>query len=238
MKRLKKPRFLFAYPLVAWLLIVAHTTELRLRLGFSVVLLGALLRFWANGYVGHVKVNWTQKWRGDAKIGRLVSAGPYVFVRHPLYLGTFLIGAGFCVMVGDLWLALAALAFFLIVYRRKMTEEETMMRDELGEAFDAYQRLVPRWLPTGRRYPHPEGAWSWQGILASKELKTMIWLVVFSILLYLREEFVQEHEFFSGRKWARHAVLLGIAAALIAWDAVSELRRRRAKRLARVSGSE
>ena len=229
MKRLTKPRFLFVYLLVVWLFLVAHTTELQLRLGIPLVLLGAFLRFWANGYVGHVKVNWTQKERGEAKIGRLVTAGPYAFVRHPLYLGTFLIGLGFCVIVGNLWFSLVALVFFLLVYRRKMADEESMIRDEVGEAFERYQRAVPRWLPAGRRYAHPNGQWSWQGIVASKEPKTLMWLVVFFILLYFREEIIQEHEFLSGDKVGKHILLIGVALVLIAADGVFELMRRRAK---------
>ncbi len=225
-----KPRFLLVYPLVAWLVLVANTTEFQLRVGISLALLGVLLRIWANGYVGHVKVNRTQQWRGDAKIGRLITAGPYAFVRHPLYLGSFLIGAGFCVIVGDLWFSLAALAFFLIVYRRKMAEEERLLFGELGDEVATYQRMVPRWLPTGRRYPYRSGQWSWQGIRASKELKTVVWVVVLLILLYFREEFWQEHEFFAHSKWWYHATLLGITAVLIAADGAFELLKRRAKR--------
>ena len=86
MSRLKKARFLLAYPLAASLFLVAYTTEARLLVGTGVAALGLLLRFWANGYAGHAKVNWTQKWRGDRKIGRLVTAGPYAFVRHPFSL--------------------------------------------------------------------------------------------------------------------------------------------------------
>lgn len=223
----RKIRFLLVYPLLAWLILVAHTTERQLHVGIGLVVLGMLLRVWASGYVGHVKVNWTQKWRDDSKIGSLVTAGPYAFVRHPLYLGTFLIGAGFCLIAGNAGASLAALGFFLIVYRRKMAQEEMLLRDEVGTPYVVYQAAVPRWLPTFRRYPNRQGQWNWQGIVGSKEWKTLIWVVVVIITLYLREEIVQEHEFFPPGESVKHVLLLITGLVLMLTDGIVELLARR-----------
>lgn len=57
MERVRPVRFLLVYPLVLVLLLIAYTTERQMRLGVPMALLGLLLRFWANGYVGRVKVN-------------------------------------------------------------------------------------------------------------------------------------------------------------------------------------
>ena len=228
----RKLRFLLVYPLFVWLMVVAYTTERRLHLGIALVFLGEFVRFCAAGYVGHVKVNWTQKWRGDPKIGSLVTAGPYAFVRHPLYLGTFLIGAGFCLIAGNLWASLAALGFFLIVYRHKMAREELLLRDEVGTPYVVYQAAVPRWLPTFRRYPNRQGRWSWQGIVASKEWKALIWVVVAVVALYFREEILQEHEFFPPAEWVKHVLVLIMALALMLTDGVLELMSRRKRALA------
>lgn len=225
MKLFRKPRFFLVYPLVIWLVATASTSESSLRLGIALVMVGEALRVWANGYVGHVKVNWTQKWRGDAKIGRLITAGAYAYVRHPLYVGTFLIGAGFCEIAGRLWVGLAALGFFLFVYRQKMAQEEAMLRDELGTAYVVYQAAVPRWLPTWRRYPNRQGQWSWHGLIASKEWKTLIWVVVLVLVLYFREESLQEREWFPADEWMKHALLLLAALGLMLADGVIELAR-------------
>ena len=157
LKRLSKPRFLLVYPLAAWLFIAAVTSERSFRLGIVLVALGETLRLWANGYVGHVKVNRTQTARGDAKIGRLITAGPYAFVRHPLYLGTFLIGLGFCLAVKNLWLSLVALIFFLVVYGVKMRKEERLLLEECGPSYARYLAAVPQWLPIGARYADRQG---------------------------------------------------------------------------------
>ena len=229
-KRLSRPRFLFVYPLIPLLFVLGRTTETHLRAGIIVLILGETLRLWANGFVGHRKVNWTQKWRSDPKIGSLITAGPYAYVRHPLYLGTFLLGAGFCIIVGNFWLSLLALAFFLIVYRRKMAREEALLHGELGTPYLAYHAAVPQWLPTGTRYANRQGQWSWQGVLASKEWKTVVWVIALTISLYFWEELVQEHErFFDGHGY--RAFLFGVLVALLAADGLAELFTRRGKAL-------
>ena len=224
--KFSKPRFVLAYVLAPALFLTARTTDAGLRLGIAIAALGELLRIWANGYVGHVKVNQTDRASGRAKIGRLITGGPYAFVRHPLYLGSFLLGAGFCVMVGNIWLTVIALAAFLVVYRKKMAEEEASIHAEWGAEGERYHRSVPRWLPTGRRYPQRRGRWSWQGIAASQEWKTLAWAIVMIIALYLRKELMQEHRLFQADRWAQHAALLGFAGLLMAADGMFELMKR------------
>ena len=232
MTRLKKLRFLLVWPLAIWMFVAARTTERQLSIGLTFILLGEGLRLWANSYVGHVKVNWTKRWRGDSKIGQLVTAGPYAFVRHPLYLGTFLIGAGFGIIAGNVWFNAAALGFFLVVYRRKMAQEERLLGSEIGSPYLVYQAAVPRWVPTLKRYPNSQGCSSWQGIMASKEWKTLIWVLVVVLALYFREEMSEADRLFPPDEWVKHTILLIVGLALMATDGLVELilRRRQAMR--------
>jgi protein-S-isoprenylcysteine O-methyltransferase Ste14 len=221
---LAKPRFLLVYPLVAWLCASARTTENELRVGIVLAVLGLAVRLWANGYVGCHKVN-VSRGRGDAKIGRLVTSGPYAFVRHPLYFGSFLLGAGACVIAGDVIAGVVALAGFLIVYDRKMAQEEALLLEEVGATYRLYQAAVPRWLPTWRRYPYRSGRWSWRGVVASREWKTVIWTLVLILAWYAREEALQREWFMPGRQF-KHAVILSAMVALAATDGIMELIRR------------
>ncbi|MBI4598193.1 MAG: isoprenylcysteine carboxylmethyltransferase family protein [Candidatus Omnitrophica bacterium] len=223
---LRKARFALVYPLVIGLLLFARTTEGSWAWGIAIIALGETLRVWANGYVGHVKAG--RDIAADQTIipkGRLITAGPYAFVRHPLYLGTMLLGLGFCVMVGNAWLALIALVFFLTMYRGKMAEEEARIKDAYP-AYAAYERAVPRWIPTGRRYPDRAGRWTWQGIAASNEWKTVIWVTVLVIALYFREEVFEGREWLARGKAIQQVLLLALAAALILYDIGYELVKR------------
>lgn len=229
MKFFRKPRarFLFVYPLAVWLFVTAHTTESSLLAGAILAALGELVRCWANGYVGHVKVNWTESWRGDPKIGSLITGGPYAYVRHPLYFGTMLIGLGFCVIAGNLFFAAVACAAFFAIYSKKMANEEATLAHECGDEYAAYQRAVPRLWPIHRPYAPRRGTWSWQGMVASRELKTCVWVAVMVLLLYFREEFLQERETLLQEHPLKRAVLLGVLVGLIAADGIAELQRRR-----------
>ncbi|MBI3321273.1 MAG: isoprenylcysteine carboxylmethyltransferase family protein [Candidatus Omnitrophica bacterium] len=231
--RLTKPRFILAYLFTGWCFLVASTSELQMRIGIPFLLLGVLVRLWANGYVGHVKVNWTQKWRNDPKVGRLVTGGPYAHVRHPLYFGSFLLAIGFCVIAGSVPFALAALGCFVAVYRRKLLQEEQILLEEWGDAYARYQHAVPRYVPSWRRYPEAEGTWSWAGIWASKEPKTLAWVCVFVILFYFREELVQNREGLTGGHRFKHVILLAIGGALLLIDGLFEIVTRRRRRNAR-----
>ncbi|MBI3996363.1 MAG: isoprenylcysteine carboxylmethyltransferase family protein [Candidatus Omnitrophica bacterium] len=228
---LRKPRFAFVYVLALLPVFAARTTDAGLHWGAIIVLIGELIRLWANGYVGHVKVNRTEQQRGDAKIGRLITAGPYAFVRHPLYFGTFLIGVGLCVIVGRWWFGLLALACFLVLYRRKMAEEEQRILNEWPHEYAAYRRHVSQWLPLRSRYADRTGQWSWQGIAASKEWKTVIWTAVVVIALYLRAQIVQEHHWHLPMGDRAALRWLYVMLALMATDGMIELIvRRSAKR--------
>ena len=60
-------------------------------LGLPLAIAGELVRCWAVGYSGVTT-------RGDAvEAPQLVTAGPYAYVRNPLYVGNFMTALGFAV---------------------------------------------------------------------------------------------------------------------------------------------
>lgn len=76
----------------------------------------------------------------------VVVHGPYAWVRHPLYVGwwMFLAGAGLAFDSG----AIAAATLLVIPGLGAIGRgEERLLRDELGDEYDAYRDRVPRWVP-------------------------------------------------------------------------------------------
>ncbi len=238
----RKLRFFVVYPLVLWLFLTARTTERSLRTGIVLLAVGQAIRFWANGYVGHRKVGTSVS--GAPKVGHIVTAGPYAYTRNPLYLGSMIIGFGFCVIVNNLWLGLAMIAGFYLVYGQKIADEEAGLEKEWKEEFTAYRSAVPRWLPTWRCYSSRWGIWDWRGVAASKEWKTLVWVTATVIGLYFREEIFQEKEqIFLPEEWFKHLVLILVFVMLVLGDGLYEVlkhrrkQRDRAMREAEVSSS-
>ena len=81
--------------------------------------------------------------------GRLVQDGVYSMVRHPQYTGIFLAVFGQLVHWPTIpTLALAPLIVW--IYVRLARREEAHLIETFGEAYRAYQRRVPMFLPRWR----------------------------------------------------------------------------------------
>ena len=123
-----------------WLSFNAATIAL-LVLAILCALVAAALRTWGSAYLGANVVK-AHTMHGEA----VVAAGPYRYLRNPLYLGTFIhtfalallmppSGAIFCIL---------AIGIFQL---RLIAGEEAFLAAKLGEPYLAYQARVPRLLP-------------------------------------------------------------------------------------------
>ena len=90
---------------------------------------GLSLRAWAAGSI-----------RKDRE---LATTGPYAHTRNPLYLGSFLLGAGVTIAGGQWVFGVAFFALFLLVYRATALREATELEVRFGEGYRAYAAQVP-----------------------------------------------------------------------------------------------
>ena len=78
---------------------------------------------------------------------RLVIAGPYRYVRNPMYLGAAVALCGAAVFYGSLALIGYAALFLLAMHGFAVLYEEPTLVGLFGEEYQAYRRAVRRWLP-------------------------------------------------------------------------------------------
>lgn len=83
-----------------------------------------------------------------------ITAGPYAWVRHPLYLANFLMGLGIVIMAGWWPMVAVYLLIFLPIHTLIARSEEVHLARLYGEKYEVYRRQVPAILPW-RRFRGP-----------------------------------------------------------------------------------
>jgi protein-S-isoprenylcysteine O-methyltransferase Ste14 len=162
-----------------------------------IVLLGILaMAFWADPRpvmfaVGMAVAIAAEAWRIWAagtihKTEELTTGGPYAYVRHPLYVGSFLHALAFCFMSGYWINFVIAIPVFVLLYGAAVSTEEAMLRKIFGERYVEYGRRVPRFVPRLRAATAGDGAFSWRQVMANKEYVNVVWLVLLSSLFIWR----------------------------------------------------
>jgi protein-S-isoprenylcysteine O-methyltransferase Ste14 len=138
---------LLAVPAVV-LAVLGKPSAFSIAVGLPLAFVGEAVRAWAVGYSGVTT-------RGDAVTApALVTAGPYAYVRNPLYAGNFITALGFAVAftganapLARTTLVAGALGAMLAVYGVVVPHEERYLRATFGAQFDEYVAAVPRVLP-------------------------------------------------------------------------------------------
>jgi protein-S-isoprenylcysteine O-methyltransferase Ste14 len=135
-------QYLAAWPARSGWLSFSAATIMVLVLGIVCAVAGAFLRTWGSAYLDPSIVQ-----SGAMHSESVVAAGPYRYLRNPLYVGTFFhtfalallmppSGAIFCILV---------IAFFQL---RLIFAEESFLTAKLGAPYLDYCAKVPRLLPS------------------------------------------------------------------------------------------
>jgi len=105
--------------------------------GLFIVLSGTFLRMIARGYK-----------KANSKSGHeLVAKGPYTITRNPMYLGSFLMGAGFILIVWPWWSLPVFGILFYLRFRPQILREEGFLKETFGKSYVEYTRKVARLFP-------------------------------------------------------------------------------------------
>lgn len=107
---------------VLWL---AEPTARSLAVGAMVAAAGEAVRLWAAGHL---------------EKGREVTmTGPYAFTRHPLYLGSTLIGTGLAIASANVVAAVLVLAYLAVTLTAAIRTEEAHLTEKFGAAYPSYR---------------------------------------------------------------------------------------------------
>ncbi len=138
-----------------------------LAAGSAIILIGQAIRFWGAGYL--------------EKNVRLARGGPYRLVRHPLYVGSFLMGLGLAVSVQNAaWWALGYVLLFVGFFLPAIHVEELRLQSIFGAEYQDLMVEVPALLPRLKRPSSPPEApvedvtFSWARVLGNREARSVV----------------------------------------------------------------
>ena len=152
---MKLGKFLFRHrsytpiPLILFLLVFASPNWILFFSGLFIILTGELIRFNGVAYAGRA-TRTTRK----AGAGRLITDGPFAYVRNPLYIGNYLISLGMVVMSGAFfpWMILIHFVLFFFQYQNIVLYEEESLKKKFSDYQDYFSH-VNRWLPRLTPFP-------------------------------------------------------------------------------------
>jgi protein-S-isoprenylcysteine O-methyltransferase Ste14 len=106
-------------------LVLAAPTMRSLAMGGAIAIAGELLRVWAAGHL---------------EKGREVTvSGPYRLTRHPLYVGSSMMGLGFAIASNSLAAAALAAAYLALTIGAAIRSEERHLTEKFGSAYPDYR---------------------------------------------------------------------------------------------------
>jgi protein-S-isoprenylcysteine O-methyltransferase Ste14 len=111
--------------------------------GVAAMAAGLALRVWSMRTLGHYYSR-TLRTTDDQVV---VESGPYRLLRHPGYLGSILVWAGFGLASGSTVAAAGAGALLGAAYRRRIFAEEQMLLGKLGQPYADYAQRTKRLIP-------------------------------------------------------------------------------------------
>ena len=155
--------------------LIAQPTEAAIVRYLPLLFAGIALRTWARGHLDRAL---------------LTTSGPYTQVRHPLYVGSFLMGLALVLMMRLPLLVLLYVVVFVGMYWPKAIREEKFLHERCGAEWERYAARVGAVLPRlqFRRSP-VEGIdrhFAWRRVVGHREWKTWLGAVTAVAGLWLR----------------------------------------------------
>ena len=120
--RLRVPIGFLSGIMVLWL---ARPTWNTLTIGALVAAAGEAVRIWAAGHL---------------EKGREVTvSGPYALTRHPLYVGSIIIGIGLAIACASIVVSVLVLTYLAITLTAAIRTEEAHLTEKFGAAYPDYR---------------------------------------------------------------------------------------------------
>jgi protein-S-isoprenylcysteine O-methyltransferase Ste14 len=156
--------------------------------------------------VGHAPKHTSGRNTQGQMAEKLNTTGIYSTVRHPLYLGNFVIWLGITLAFRSWWLTAVMVLIYWLYYERIMFAEEEFLRRKFGHDYEEWAARTPAFVPRLRSWTPPSLPFSlkttlkreycsffgiiatffvwqlaWQQVVAGRIHPDPLWLALFGI---------------------------------------------------------
>jgi len=178
---------------------------------------GELIRSYT---VGHVPRNTSGRNVLDQMADELNTSGIYSIVRHPLYVGNFLMWLGPVLFLRSVWCVIIFVLAYWIYYERIIFAEEQYLRRKFGEEYDTWAFRVRSVIPRFRNFSRPDLPFSFRNVLKREYNSIANLFIVFAFLDVIRNIAV------TGKVYMEPLYITLLVATLIFWAVVRYLVKR------------
>lgn len=154
------------------------------------------------------------------KAESLNTTGIYSVVRHPLYVGNYLMGLGVSFLTFTWWLPVLYSFFFWVYYERIMYAEEAFLEEQFGGAFTEWASRTPAFIPKLSLYRRSELPFSMKNVLR-REYNGAYAVALLFVVFHVVGDAVHERLPVFGRPEA-----ITLAVATVAWLILRTIKRR------------
>jgi len=162
MKKLARLRVPLGFVSAAVALLLVRPSWTSWVTGAGVAFVGELLRLWAAGHID--------------KGREITRSGPYRFLRHPLYVGSTLLGLGFAVASRSAVVWVLTAVYLVVTLSAAIRTEERTLDERFDGGYSAYR--------AGRSAP-VDRPFTWSRVMANHEYRAVTGaIVVFAWLAY------------------------------------------------------
>lgn len=205
------PIFLWTYPID----FIVYSMPLVLKLfivlvAVSVSVLGMAIRAYTIGTTPHG----TSGRNTDKQLAKqLNTKGIYSVVRHPLYVGNYLMWLGLLIFIMDFPFLLATSLMFWLYYERIMYAEERYLEGEFGQQYLDWSMQVPAFIPKFRQFQKGDVPFHFRSVLRREYPGLMAITLCFTVVDYLRTAlFYGLHSFVD---WIRPSGIICLHVAVL-----------------------
>ena len=161
----------------------AETQHILLIVGLTIAYLGECIRIYTIAYVPAGTSGRNTKQQLAVKLN---TEGIYSTVRHPLYLGNFLIFLGPFIFTGNLYGILIFIFVFWIYYERIMYAEEAFLAAKFGNIYEEWSSKTPAFFPNIKLFTPQNSKFSLIKVLKNEYSGLCGVFAIFTIIVLFR----------------------------------------------------